>query len=200
MSVSQSAPVPSGEGPEPSGVIPVSTTGLWYVAHTRARNEKALVTDFSRMGISSYLPLVTRETRSRRTRRVSHSVVPVFPSYVFFIADEEQRYLALRTNRIAKLLIVPEQAQFVAELDRVRLLLQCTQDFAVVQRLGTGDWVRIMGGPLTGLEGTVVRIAGKWRLSLNVTTLGQSILVEVDRDQVERIDPPAWSAGSSPSA
>lgn len=172
--------------------IPTDLPGLWYVAHTRARNEKALVDDLARFGIFNYLPLVGRQTRSRRSGRVSRSVVPVFPGYVFFNADEKQRYQAMTTNRIARVLIVPEQQQFICELQKVHGLLRTDETFSVVQKLAVGEWGRITAGPLRGMEGLVVRIAGKWRLSMNVTILGQSVQVDVDREDVEKIDPPDW--------
>jgi transcription antitermination factor NusG len=166
---------------------------LWYVAHTKARNEKALAQDLSRWGIPCYLPLANRQTKSRRTGRISRSQVPVFPGYVFFAATEEQRYQSLTTNRIAKLLIVPEQQQLMAELQRIQHLLAADEAFSTVERLEAGDWGRITAGPLTGLEGIVLPSGGRWRLSMSVTILGQSVQVEVDREHVERIDPPTWS-------
>ena len=183
---------PDGALADPGTIIAANLPGLWYVAHTRARNEKALVQDLGRMRIANYLPLAHRETRSRRTGRMSRSTVPVFPGYVFFNATEEQRYQSLTTNRIAKLLVVPEQRQLVTELQRIQTLLQSSHEFAVVQRIEVGDWGRIIAGPLQGLEGVVVRSANRWRLSMNVTILGQSVHVEVDRDHVEKIDPPTW--------
>ncbi len=173
--------------------IPTGVSGVWYVAHTRARNEKALAHDLTRWQIPCYLPLISRKTRSSRTGRISRSQVPVFPGYVFFNATEPQRYQSLTTNRIAKLLIVPQQEQLLAELERIELLLRSDEGFDVVQRLQAGDWARITVGPLQGLEGVIVRAAGRWRLSMNVTILGQSVQVEVDRDHVERIDPPTWA-------
>jgi transcription antitermination factor NusG len=173
-------------------IIPANLAGLWYVAHTRARNEKALVADLARMRIPAYLPLMRHETRSRRTNRITRNMVPVFPGYLFFNATQDQRYQSLTTNRIAKLLIVPEQKQLVAELQRIQHFLQANQTFTVKQRLEVGQWGRITTGPLQGTEGVVARSAGRWRLSMNVTILGQSVHVEVDRDHVERIDPPSW--------
>ncbi len=177
--------------------IPTGAAGLWYVAHTRARNEKALVQDLARMRIPCYLPLVRRESRSRRTGRISRSALPVFPGYVFFNATEEQRYQSLTTNRVARVLVVPEQKQFLAELQRIQDLLRRNQGFLVVKGLQVGDWGRIVAGPLRGLEGVVVRCSGRWRLSMNVTILGQSVHVEVNRDDVESIEPPAWYGSQS---
>lgn len=178
---------------ELGNIIPSNLPGLWYVAHTRARNEKALAADLAHMRIPAYLPLRLHETRSPRTRRITRSVVPVFPGYLFFNATEAQRYQSLTTNRIAKLLIVPEQKQLIAELQRIQTFLQLDQSFSVIQRIEVGQWGRITSGPLQGIEGIVVQCAGRWRLSMNVTILGQSVEVEIDRNQIERIDPPSWA-------
>jgi len=174
--------------------VPVDLRGQWYVAHTRSRNEKALAWELGRLGVFNYLPLCARTTRSPVTRRVSRSMVPVFPGYVFFHGSIEQRYLALRTNRIAQVLNVANQEQFYAELLHVHTLLVSRSDFSVGKRLKVGDWVRIVAGPLQGLEGTIARTSGRWRLHLNVTTLGQCVMVEVDGESVEPIDPPAYVA------
>lgn len=171
--------------------IPCDLPGQWYVAHTRSRNEKALATELTRLGIFNYLPLTARTTRSARTRRMSHSLVPVFPGYLFFNGGEDERYLALRTNRIAKVLDVRNQEQLVAELRRIDFLLTQTDTFEVANRLAVGEWGRIIGGPLRGLEGIVTHYAGRLRLWMNVTILGQSVHTQVDADNVERIDPPA---------
>ena len=171
--------------------IPTDVPGDWYVAHTRARNEKALVQDLGRKGIFNYLPLARRETRSQRTGRISRSFVPVFPGYVFLKATEEQRYQTWTTNRVAQILAVLDQGQLVAELRRVHVLLTTRRDFAVMNEIAVGDWGRITAGPLRGLEGVVLRSSSRWRLSMNVTILGQSVQVEVDSANVERIDAPA---------
>lgn len=164
--------------------------GRWYVAHTRARNEKALAAELARLNVPYYLPLTRRTTRSTATRRLSHSQVPVFPGYLFFNGGEDERYLALRTNRIANVLEVVDQQQFVNEIQRIHFLLTQTDAFEVASRLAVGEWGRIMSGPLRGLEGVVTQYAGRLRLWMNVTILGQSVHTQVDADNVERIDPP----------
>jgi transcription antitermination factor NusG len=114
----------------------------------------------------------------------------VFPGYLFFNGTDEQRYRALTTNRIANILEVVNQEQLISELTNVHLLLSSTDQFAVQARLKVGQWGRIIAGPLRGLEGVVAEYDGGMRLTLNVTILGQSVNVEVDADNVERIDPP----------
>ncbi len=172
--------------------------GRWFVAHTRSRNEKVLAQELGRLGIPHYLPLAQRMTRSRATRRISRSLIPVFPGYVFFNGSDEQRYQALTTNRIANVLVVPNQQQLIAELKHVQLLLAGEDDFFVHEQLQVGEWGRITAGPLAGLEGMVTRRLNRLRLSMNVTILGQSISVEVDDAGVERIDPPVYLTAERP--
>ncbi len=173
--------------------LEVDLPGAWYVAHTRSRNEKVLAQELTVFGIRNYLPLARRVTRSPATGRISRSLAPVFPGYLFFHGTEEDRYRALRTNRVANLLVVPDQAQLIVELLHIQKLLADEGAFAVVQRIRVGDWGRIIAGPLVGLEGVVTRSPGRWRLTLNVTILGQSVSVEVDAANVERIDPPHYA-------
>lgn len=170
-----------------SDPCPENVPGRWFVAHTRSRQEKILTQELSRYGIFSYLPLARRTTRSVNTGRLSESLVPVFPGYVFFKGSDEQRYLALTTNRVANVLTVPNQQQLVTELRQVHQLLAGADEFDVVNRLTTGDWVRITGGPLVGLEGVITSHAGRLRVWVNVTILGQSVSAEVDRHQLEPI-------------
>lgn len=171
--------------------------GRWYVAHTRSRHEKILAQELGRLQIPYYLPLAQKMTRSRTTRRISRSQVPVFPGYLFFNATQEQRYSALRTNRIAHVLEVSDQERLVRELTSIRLLLSTEHDFLVSARLKVGDWGRITSGPLVGLEGVITRLTGRFRLTMNVTILGQSVSIEVDRDTIEKIDPPAFLLDTS---
>lgn len=170
--------------------IPLDLPGQWYVAHTRSRNEKILANELTRLRIFNYLPLTQRTTRSAVTRRLSRSTVPVFPGYLFFNGSEDERYLALRTNRIARVLEVINQQELIGEIRRIHALLSSTDEFDVSNRLAVGDWGRIIAGPLRGLEGVVTRTGGRWRLSMNVTILGQSVNVEVDSESVEPAEPP----------
>ena len=44
-------------------------TGLWFLLHTKSRQEKVLADELHRMGIPNYLPL-SRQSRSYGKRRI----------------------------------------------------------------------------------------------------------------------------------
>ncbi|HUN80096.1 MAG TPA: transcription termination/antitermination NusG family protein [Phycisphaerae bacterium] len=171
--------------------IPLDLPGHWWVAHTKPRTEKALARELQTMGLTWYLPLRRRETRSRRTGRKSRSIMPVFSSYLFFNATDEEKYRALRTNRIAQVLAPPNQDRLVIELRHIHRVLSANLDYKLHSEIKTGEWVRVTAGPLRGAEGIVSGRLSKARLVLNVGMLGQSISVSVDREDLERIDAPA---------
>ena len=50
--------------------------------------------------------------------------------------------------------------------------------------LSKGDRVQVQFGPLTGIEGFVLRADGKERLILSVDLLQRSVAVEIDRSHI----------------
>lgn len=172
--------------------IPDDLPGAWCVAHTRPRQEKQLSDDLQTRGVFHYLPLASRTTRSKNTGRISRSLVPVFPGYLFYVRREDQWNEALRTHRIVSTLAVSDQTEFVGQLRQIHRTLDTGVDFAHGNLFKVGQWARIVSGPLMGLEGIVRRRLSRVRLGLNVQMLGQSISVEVGEDVLERIDGPSY--------
>ncbi len=176
--------------PEPELAIPDGLEGTWWVAHTRSRNEKVLAHELQQLDIFNYLPLKQKITRSSRTGRKSHSTVPVFAGYLFLNATETQRHRALATNRIANMLFVAAQDQLVAQLRNVHRVIGTDAGFEQFDGIRVGQWVRVIDGPLEGVEGQVVKQLGKLRLAVNVDILGQSVLAEISAPMLEAIDMP----------
>ena len=179
---------------EPREAIPDNLPGLWWVAHTRPRNEKALALDLRARGIFHYLPLRVRSTRSKTSGRDSRSLVPVLPGYVFFSGGDLQCQHVLMTNRIANMLTVANQAELVGELRQIQRLLASQTEFDWEPAIQVGEWARVIAGPLQGVEGIVCKRLSRLRLALNVRMLSQSVVVEVSRDLLERIDAPSYGS------
>lgn len=168
-------------------IPPVREGTAWWVAHTKPRQEKALAEDLRSLGLPSYLPLYERVTRSRRSGRMSRSWIPVFSSYVFLVASPEDRQRVLRTQRVAQLLVVPDQSRLVTELTQIQRVLSNPVEFRIHRGLKIGAWARVIRGPLLGTEGVVQKRLSRMRLVLNVEMLGQCISVEVLEDMLEAI-------------
>lgn len=162
--------------------------GLWWVAHTKSRNEKALAHDLVAKDVGYFLPMSLKV--QRRSRRTFRSLLPVFTGYLFFCGSESDRVELLKTNRVANLLEVADQEKLIRELARFDQALRAGAPLTPHKYIAKGRWVRVIAGPLLGLEGIVVAHRGDARLVLQIDMLGQAASVEIDIDMIEPIEGP----------
>jgi transcriptional antiterminator RfaH len=161
--------------------------GTWWVAHTKARFEKAFAWDMLGRGIGYFLPMREKVTFSGgRKRRV---MIPLFTSYVFFCGTEKDRYIALTTNRLCQVIEVFDQEELISELAAIEKALLYKADLDIYPHLPVGSRARIISGPMTGTEGVVIeRKNSTARVVLEVTILGQGAVIEIDADILEPIN------------
>jgi len=158
-------------------------TGLWWVAHTRSRNEKALAQDLIRKDISYFLPMSWKV--QHRKQRTIRSFLPLFSGYLFFCGNEKQRIELLRTNRVANIIEVKDQQRLLDELLQIEQALQAGVPIAAHSYIIAGQHCRVIAGPLADLEGIVVKTKNAVRLVLQIDMLGQAASVEIDIDMIE---------------
>ena len=170
----------------PDGSSIRSFTGLWWVAHTKSRNEKALAHDLVGKNISYFLPMTWRIWR--RSRRTLRSLLPLFGGYLFFCGEENQRLELLRTNRVANIIEVRDQQQLIGELIQIEQALRAGAPLAPYKYIKTGQRCRVIAGPLLGLEGIIVKVKNTIRLVLQIDMLGRATSVEIDTDMIEKVD------------
>jgi transcription antitermination factor NusG len=160
-------------------------TGLWWVVHTKSRNEKALANDLIQKNISYFLPMSWNVRRQKG--RTIRSLLPLFGGYLFFCGNESQRIEVLRTNRIANLLAVEDQQKLVDELSQIEQALQTGAALTPHKYIKQGQYCRVIAGPLADLRGVVVKTRDTARLLLQIDMLGQATSVEIDTDMIEAI-------------
>ena len=161
-------------------------TGLWRVAHTKSRNEKALAQDLIRKQISYFLPMTWKI--QHKSGRKMRSLLPLFSGYLFFCGGENERLEALRTNRIANIIEVKDQQKLLEELSKIEHALRKGAPLEPHSYVKTGQRCRVTAGPLMGLEGIVLKTRALARLILQVDILGQAASIEIDTDTIEIID------------
>lgn len=157
----------------------------WWVLHTRPRQEKAVARTLLADQIAFYLPCVPKDNliRGKKVR----SYVPVFASYVFLFGSDEDRHDALKTDRVAYTLDVPDAVQLMNDLQQIRRLIESDAPLTVERRIKPGQRVRVRRGPLEGLEGTVESRRGKTRLVVALQMLQQGVSLEIDDMLIEPI-------------
>lgn len=164
----------------------LALSGTWYVAHTKARNEKAVAWDLLRAEISYFLPLVEKVTFSGGRKR--RNMAALFPGYVFFNGDVDARYTAFGTNRLANIIAVPDQELLRRELRQLELAVASAEPIDAYPELQVGRQVRVKSGPLKGVIGLVANREDVTLLVLSVTMLGQSAHLRVEPGLLEPWD------------
>ena len=161
------------------------THRAWWVLHTKPRQEKALACDLRRMDVDIYLPLV-RHHRNNQNRRLEVSI-PLFPGYVFMCGSVEDRLAVLSTRRVVRTLEVVDQNSLESDLRRIDRLLMSGSAVSAYAGLKVGKRCRVKSGPLSGLEGVVLRRRDVSRMYIGMELLGQSGVVEIDSLLLEPI-------------
>jgi hypothetical protein len=164
--------------------------GDWWVAHTKSRSEKAFAWDLAAQGVGYFLPMSPRITFSGGRKR--KGMVPLFPSYVFFCGGEQARWQALRTNRLCRVLPVPQQEDLIDELRQIYAVLRSGQPLELYPAPVVGTRCRVTGGPFKGLVGVITDLNKRTRLVLKVNVLGQGASLDIDTELLEPEDEAAY--------
>jgi len=156
----------------------------WLVAYLVTRHEKVVAEQLSRRSIESFLPLY-RMVHYWNKRRAQVDL-PLFPSYVFVRIAANERLRVLEVPGIVQLVTfngapaaVPDEE---IEALRAALHLRRSQPWPY---LLTGKRVRIMAGPLRGLEGVVLRDKSESRIIVSVHFIQRSVSVELEPRDLE---------------
>ncbi len=136
--------------------------------------------------ISYFLPMT--ENVYKHSRRVFRSILPLFSGYVFFCGSEEDRLEALKTNRIANIIPIENQKQFINELLPIERALTSGMNLAPYAYIKKGQNCRIIAGPLLDTEGIVVSELNKTRLVLQIDILGKATCLDIDANLLEIIE------------
>lgn len=159
----------------------------WYVAQTRPRQEAVAELNLQRQNFTCYLP---RFTRSKRVRGHWQSVTePLFPGYIFVNLDLTQGHIAplFSTKGIKTLVRFGLQYQPFPDAGIDYLRQQEARQARIDETelpFREGDTVRILDGPLAGLQGVYQCTRGQDRVLVLIHILGAEKPVEVPVDSV----------------
>jgi transcriptional antiterminator RfaH len=157
---------------------PPNDQAAWFVFRTRPRAEKVLAERLLSRSLPYFLPLETRRWRKNGRSFTSH--LPLFPGYLFFRGDDDQRRDALETNLIASTLTVADQGRLHADLRNVQRVLDTGRPLTPECRLAPGTPVVIRSGSMAGVEGVVLRQGGNLKMIVQVRFLQQGVSLAIE--------------------
>lgn len=160
----------------------------WYAAYTCANHEKKVASQMKQRGLESFLPLyeAVRRWKDRKMRLQ----LPLFPGYVFVRMSLRERLRVLQIPGVARLVGFGERPVALAEgeIDLLRIGLERGISAQPHPYLSSGCIVRVIHGPLAGMEGVFLRTKGAFRLILSIDLIMKSIIVDVDAADVRELN------------
>ena len=157
----------------------------WFAVYTTCRHEKRVARNMEQRQIEHFLPTYrTQHTWKDGTKAMLD--LPLFPGYVFVHIDLHDRIGVLEVPGVVSLIGTTRQPAPLPDLEVEALRAGLDPTKAEPHPLLTvGQRVRITRGPLSGVEGIVVRKKTGLQVVLTLSLLMQSIAIEVSGDDVE---------------
>lgn len=161
----------------------------WFAAYITSHHEKSVAWQFERRQLEAFLPLYT--TRRRWKNRCEMNLeLPLFPNYVFVHIDPRERVRVLEVPGVLSLVGFGKTLAALPdfEIESLRSALGQRQ-IEPHPYLVVGERVRIKCGPLSGIEGVLVRKKNNFRVVLVLDAIMQCVAVEVDAEDLEPVGP-----------
>jgi transcription antitermination factor NusG len=157
----------------------------WYALYTSANHERRVAQQLALRSVEHFLPQF-ESVRKWKDRRVKIQM-PLFPGYVFVHLAIENRLRVLQVPGVAKLVGFHGQAAVVLDEDiaKVREFLHQGLRAEPYPFLAVGRRVSVKGGPLTGMEGIVVRRKNRSRFVISFPLLQRAVAVDLDALDLE---------------
>ena len=157
----------------------------WYAVYTNARHEKRVVEYLGGRLVECYLPLYKSVRRWQDRRKEIE--LPLFPGYVFVKIAYRSRLQVLTAPGVVQIVSFDGKPAPIREneIEALRHGLPCTTSFEPHPYLTVGKHVRVRSGPLSGMEGILIRRKDGFRLVLSIELIMRSVAIEVDEADVE---------------
>ena len=166
-----------------------STDRNWHAIFTLPQNEKSVLKHLLVRGIESFLPTY-ESVRVWKNRQRVKVILPLFPTYLFVQINANERSNVLQAPGVLRILgngrkrssILNSEVDFLRSGFRGRMM-------EPYRELVIGEKVRIVGGAIKGVEGTLIRKNNNLRFVLTVQLLNQHAVIEVDAENLEPVVP-----------
>lgn len=158
----------------------------WYVLYTSSRAEKKVAQRLQEKGLEVFLPMIEELRQwSDRKKKVQKAL---FNGYLFVKTTRNQLWETLQVPGAVKFVHFAGEHATVRqqEIDTIRRILETgvavETDNSEIEE---GQTVRILGGPLQGMEGECVNKGNKDYFIIRIPGIHQSMLVNIPRKFLE---------------
>jgi len=158
----------------------------WHVAYTYARCEKKVDQRAKLQGLNTYLPLMVEERQwSDRIKKVE---TPLFLNYIFIKGTPREVDSFRQIKEVVNFVYYNSKLATIkdSEIETIKKVVQGRNSFSAEPKLyKVGTKVKITKGAFVGVEGLLVKNNNKNKFVIQISTLGQSICVDVPLSYLE---------------
>ena len=143
----------------------------WYAIHSKPRQEERALDNLQRQGFEAWLPMLTVEKVLRG--KLANVTEPMFSRYLFIRLDTEQtNWSPIRsTLGVSRLVSFGNRPAVVA--DELIQALQTEPQRAPERLFQPGQTIKIVSGPLKGIEGIFQQADGEHRAMVLIDLLNK---------------------------
>ena len=156
----------------------------WYAVRVRSRYEFVTSQDLRAKGYDTFLPVYrTHHPWSDRRQKLD---LPLFPGYLFSRFNSRDPYRVLNSPGVVHVVSAGRDFVPVDEVEIAAIQRICSSGLPVEPWpfLQLGRRIVVEHGPLSGTEGIVIGLKGKYRLVASLSLLQRSVAAEIDREWV----------------
>ena len=148
----------------------------WYVAYVRLFHERKTAEKLAAMGIESFVPV--REEIHQWSQRKKKVMRVLIPQMIFIHATPKERLEALTLASISHYMVLRGEHTPAVIPDRQMQQFMFMVDYSEEtiemynSPLQPGQSIKVIKGPLAGMEGELIEIEGKSKVIVRLDLLG----------------------------
>lgn len=167
------------------------TKKRWLAVYVKMHHEKKVRDRLTEIGIENFLPVQTEVRQWSDRRKKIESVL--IPMMIFVRVDEQEQRIVITQPSVLRYLVlrgehapteIPEN-----QMDKFRFMLDYSEkpiNFSTDEFI-PGEKIKVIKGPLSGLEGELVNVEGKSNIAIRIAQLGCAV-VEINANMVKKLE------------
>jgi len=151
----------------------------WIAVYTKSRHEQIVVNELSKKNIESYCPMFKERRQWSDRKKWVH--FPLFRSYVFANIEIKENIYVLQTIGVNKIVKFQEKVSIIPDqvIDNIKNIIEGGYNVEQADYFIKGDEVRVVSGPLKGLDGVVLDSRGTNKVIIKIEAIQQAFSVEI---------------------
>jgi len=151
----------------------------WIAVYTKSRHEQIVVNELNKKNIESYCPMLKERRQWSDRKKWVH--FPLFRSYVFANIEINENIYVLQTIGVNKIVKFQEKISIIPDqvIDNIKNIIEGGYNVEQTDYFIKGDEVRVVSGPLKGLDGVVLDLRGANKIIIKIEAIQQAFSVEI---------------------